>query len=186
MVGILTRQITGLIAKENFNLYPNGWTFERSGSTSALAKGLQEGTSHSGGGDFLIDTGYNWPASAYARLTKTADMSSGGNRTAKLFRGAGLGARDYDHFYGTTFDTTKWRDETNGSSPPTVANSLCHIPNGGEIRGQWLNPNNMRWRTPIKVLIRAQITAPQSGQHFNCEIHGIQTSDGNKIQIDFG
>ena len=130
MTGILTLGSTGLILAENCESYLNGWTFARSGSTTAA--GSMIGKAHSGAGAFQLETLSSWPSSAYARFTKSVVVGSGANRVTRLFRGPGYVASIMDDFPGSSLDATKW----NGGVTCTVANSICSIPGGGSFTTQ--------------------------------------------------
>ena len=106
MTGILVPTSTGLILGETCESYLNGWTFARSGSTTAVGAGVS--LAHAGSGAFQIESLSSWPASAYGKLTKTVDVLTGANRVARVFRGPPILASIYDDFPGSTLDTNKW------------------------------------------------------------------------------
>ena len=120
MTGILVPTSTGLILGETCESYLNGWTFARSGSTTAVGSGVN--LAHAGSGAFQIESLSSWPASAYGALTKTVNVLTGANRVARVFRGPPILASIYDDFPGTTLDTNKW-----------VAYSGCSVDVSGGI-----------------------------------------------------
>jgi hypothetical protein len=104
----------GLIARESFETYPNGWTFDP-GSSNATARMITK--THSGSGALQIETGKNWPAYALAKLTKDFDLKTGGG-FARIFRGPmALTYQNYpsavfDDFPDSTLDGDKWPNGT--------------------------------------------------------------------------
>jgi hypothetical protein len=129
MTGVIVLNSTGAILIDICESYPNGWTFERGGSTTATGKLIN--LAHSGGGAFQLETLDSWPAGAYARLYKNVDVKTGANRLARLFRGPGVIAGIYDDFPGTSLDTTnKW---TKNAGSPTVSSGILTVPATADI-----------------------------------------------------
>ena len=146
MTGVLNLLSTGLILGETCESYLNGWAFDKSGTTTAV--GSKINIAHAGSGAFQLETLDSWPASAYARLTKSVALATGANRLTRLFRGPGFVASVTDDFPGSSIDTSKWQP----GSGATVANSICTIPlNSTLYRQTALNPVNVYYTAVARI-----------------------------------